>query len=478
MATRTASSVARRSPASLPRPLVTPAVRPAGLRLACARTGDHGLIHNLLVSIFHGPSAGEFHAQLDEPGYVPADRLIVKDGEQIVAHLRLARQQIQLDASSAPAARFMDLATATEYRGRGLATALLSAGERTAAERGALIGLTCTHVPELFARQGWSVCGRRMYSSAAPRAVLAELGATAAGLLAAPRPIAVGIQPPPVEPLVVRPLRRIELPALARLYAQNLAGQSGWPLRSEAYWDWLLARGACDRIYVAASGSEPADLTKLLDSIVGYAFVREARLVEVVTARGRDDVARSLAARVCADASEQGDWHVHCDAPPHDPLHDLFRRASGKAVSGQELDGEVFKAKEVFMARLLDPLLVLRQLAPTLHSRARTTGLPRPSELGLELCGSGKSRKDRGVVERFRLLLGRRTVRVETGGPSRHTIALKCADLAPLVLGDCPAAEMLSRGRIHAGTPRARQLAAALFPSSRWWRPPLDDLLA
>jgi len=471
MATRTAASVARRSPAHSPLPIVSPAARPAGLRLACARTGDHGLIHGLLVSIFHGPSAGEFHAQLDEPGYVPADRLIVKDSEQIVAHLRLARQRIQLDATSAPAARFMDLATATAYRGRGLATALLTAGERAAAERGALIGLTCTRAPELFARQGWSVCGRRMYSSAAPRAVLAELGATAAGLLAAPRPIAVVPLMPPEEPLVVRPLRRIELPALVRLYAQNLAGKSGWPLRDEAYWDWLLARGACDHIYVAATGGEPTDLTQLIDSIVGYAFVRQCRLVEVVATPGRDDVARRLAARVCADASEQDDWHVRCDAPPHDPLHDLFRRAGGKVAHGSEADGEVF------MSKLLDPLLVLRQLATTLHARARAAALPRPSELGLELRG-GNSRKDRGVVERFRLLLGRRGVRVETGGPSRHTVILRDADVTPLVLGDCSAEEMLTRGRMRAGTPRAKLLASALFKSSRWWRPPLDDLLA
>src|SRR5215204_3046968 len=99
MATRTAASVARRSPASRlakSRPLSSPLAPATGLRLALAKTGDHGLIHRLLLSVFHGPSAAEFHAQLDEPGYEPADRLVVKDGEQVAAHLRLARQTIQL----------------------------------------------------------------------------------------------------------------------------------------------------------------------------------------------------------------------------------------------------------------------------------------------------------------------------------------------------------------------------------------------
>ncbi|HZN34984.1 MAG TPA: GNAT family N-acetyltransferase [Pirellulaceae bacterium] len=469
MATRTVS-VARRSPSiTLTKP--RPTVAAPGLRLTPARTGDHGLIHRLLVSVFHGPSAGEFHAQLDEPGYEPADRLVVKDGEQIAAHLRLARQTIRVGEAALPAARFMDLATAPEYRSRGLATTMLAAGERAAAERGVLIGLTRTRVPALFARLGWAICGRHNYSSAAPRAVLAELGATAAGVIDARPAAPVGLPLPPVEPIVVRPLRRIELPAIVRLYEQQSAGRRGWPIRSEAYWDWLLARGACDRIYVAATGTEPAELPKLIDSIVGYAFVRQCRLVEVIAAPGRDEVARHLTARVCADASEQDDWLVRCDAPPEHPLHVLFRQAGGKVTSSQELGGEVF------MARLLDPLALLRQLQPTFTARARAADVHRPSILGIEL-RSGCGKKDQGVIERFRIQLGRRRTTIETGGPSRHTVTLRYTDLAPLLLGDQSAADLAAANRLRASTKKSNHLAAALFPGNSWWRPPLDDLLA
>lgn len=498
MTTRTALSVARRSSrlatlakrssissAALSRPTILPTdvlkatVLPLSdaprltsdtLRLTSARTGDHPAIHRLLISVFHGPSLGEFHAQLDEPGYDPADRLVVKDGDQVAAHLRLARQTIQAGAPL-PAARFMDLATAPEYRSRGLATAMLAAGERQACERGVLVGLTRTRVPALFARQGWAICGKHFFSSAAPRQVLAALGATSSGII--PEQLRLPFTPYKAgpEPAAVRPLRRIELPAVQRLYAQSLIATSGSPIRSDDYWDWLLARGACHRIYVAATLPEPAALPMLLDSIVGYAFVRQSRIVELVTAADRPDVARHLTARVCADASEQNEWQVRCDAPPTDALHSLFQQAGGRQVCEQSHGGEVF------MARLFDPLAVLRQLADSLWQQAKNAELRRPFQLGLEL-RSGAGRGAHGVIERFRLKFDARQLRVETGGPSQHTLVLRYADLAPLLLADGSAEEFLAAGRMKATTRAAHEAAAALFPRAAWWRPPLDDLLA
>jgi predicted N-acetyltransferase YhbS len=507
MTTRTALSVARRSsrlatfakrsprraaaaarelapPPIVTRPIVTrpsaasalPAAAATGkLKLASARTGDHPAIHRLLVSVFHGPSHGEFHAQLDEPGYDPADRLVVRDGDQIAAHLRLARQSIQAGVVSLPAARFMDLATAPEYRNRGLATALLSAAERQARERGMLVGITRTRAPELFGRQGWAVCGRHQFSSAAPRQVLAELGATSSGIIPEVPVQALSVARPRAEQIAVRPLRRIELPALIRLYAADAAGRCGAPLRSDDYWDWLLARGACDRIYVAATLPEPAELPKLLESIVGYVFVRESRIVELVTAAGREDVARRLVARVCADASEQNEWLVRCDAAAGDPIHTLFYQAGGRQTCEQSLAGEVF------MARLFDPLAALRQLSPNLWQHAKAAELRRPLQLGLELRGGGGAAgKDssRGVIERFRLKFDAKQLHVETGGPCQHTLVLRYGDLAPLLLADLPAEELIAAQRLKGTTRTARELALALFPRAAWWRPPLDDLLA
>jgi len=435
-----------------------------------AKTGDHPLIHGLLVSIFHGPTLAEFQSQLDEPGYEPVDRLIVKDGEEIAAHLRLARQKIQVGAATLTAARFMDLATATEYRSRGLATALLAAGERAAAERGVLVGLTRTRVPALFARLGWSVCGSHVFSTASPQSVLAELAAAAQAEINEQATI---FDRPQREPIIVRPLRRIDLRAIVRLYDQHIAKKAGWPLRSEDYWEWILARGACERIYIASNSADAADFEQLLASIVGYVCVRQSRIVELITAPGRDDVARHLVERVCADAREQDGWLIRHDAPATDSVHDLFRRAGGRLNLSQEAGGELF------MAKLLDPLAALRQLSANLALRAAEAGIARPAELGIELrAGGGRKTSASGVVERFRVQLCGKTAHIETGGPSRHSVVLAYSDLAPLLLGDVSATAMLDGRRMKCTTRKARQLASGLFAGGSWWRPPLDDLLA
>src|SRR6185369_8915998 len=146
------------------------------------------------------------------------------------------------------------------------------------------VGLTRTRAPELFSRQGWSICGRHTFSEASPRAVLAELAADDAAA-AESRQQGSPLHRHTPEQIIVRPLRRIELRAVVRLYEQHLAGRSGWPVRSEEYWEWLLARGACDRVFVASTLPDAPDFATLMESIVGYACVRQSRIVELVASR-------------------------------------------------------------------------------------------------------------------------------------------------------------------------------------------------
>jgi predicted acetyltransferase len=476
MATRTARSVASLPLSSSPTatsptatcstgaaspPPESKALDARRLRLAAARTGDHPSIHAFLLSVFHGPTADEFHAQLEEPGYQPANRLMVKSGEQIAAHLRLARQTIQVCGRALTAARFMDLATAPEFRSRGVASALVAAGQRAAAERGVLVALTRTRAPALFARQGWSVCGRHTFSTASPRSVLAELAA---------RKKDAAVQPFfPImreEPLIVRPMRRVELAAVVRLYEERSRQVAGWPVRGEAYWEWLLARGACDRMYVASQGAEPPNMAALLESIVGYACVRQSRIVELVTAEKHAKAGPELLERICADAREDDGWTIRYDASAGDPLHATLCAAGGELIDSEEAGGELF------MAKVLDPLAVLRKLGPVLAGRAQAAGCHLPCELGLELRAAG------GVVERYILKLGISNSTVETGGPSRQCVTLLANDLAPLLLGYRGAEELKACGRLKPINAKAAALAGALFPSNLWSRPVLDDLLA
>jgi hypothetical protein len=119
-------------------------------------------------------------------------------------------------------------------------------------------------------------------------------------------------------------------------------------------------------------------------------------------------------------------------------------------------------------------------MTPVLAARASATGIPRPSELGIELRSSNgrRTRGTSGVVERYRLCLGKRDARIETGGPSRHSLVLGYSDFASLILDDVGAEAMAHSGRLAFSSKKAGRLAAALLPGGSWWRPPLDDLLA
>ncbi|MDX1945496.1 MAG: GNAT family N-acetyltransferase [Pirellulaceae bacterium] len=480
MNTRTVRPVARltakRSKApALAAVIARPAAPPTeGLRLLPARSGDHLAIHRLLLATFHGPSPAEFQAQTDAPGYDPADRLVVKDGEELAAHLRLSRATIHFGPATVGAASIMDLATAPEYRGRGLASALLEAAERRASELSIPLGLVRTRVPSLFVRQGWAVCGRHVFSTAGARGVLAQLGSTAEGnlleeaddnahcLLRVERPA-----------IVIRPLRRIELPAAMRLYAQALPSRFGSPVRSEEFWEWLVNRGACDQMYVAAEGPEPVEFARQAAAIRGCVFVHEGRMVELLVEPGRDDVARRLVARVCADASEMNQWQVRLDAPPDDLLHGLFGAAGGQVRQAEEL------ASEVFMAKVFDLPALLGRLEGVLAERARVAGLPRPVELGLEIQGAPHAGRTHSTpVERLKLTVGNWGTRLAAEPLGRHYLSLRKRDVAPLVLGHWNLPDLIDAGRIRASTKTARQVGRVLFPKLPWWRPPLDDLLS
>jgi hypothetical protein len=152
----------------------------------------------------------------------------------------------------------------------------------------------------------------------------------------------------------------------------------------------------------------------------------------------------------------------------------VFRRAGGRVTINQEVSGECF------MAKLLDPLEALRRLCNQLAVKARAAKVPLPLELGIELrSGGGRTaRASSGVLERFRLLLDKRSARVETGGPSKHCLVLAYSDLAPLLLADTSAEAMIQANRLRATTKRARQLATLIFRGDGYFRPPLDDLLA
>jgi GNAT superfamily N-acetyltransferase len=412
--------------------------------VVAGRAGDHPDVYHLLAAVFHAPSREEFHASLEDPFYEPSDRLLVKRGSRLVAHVHLTQRAMQFAGQTLAASGVQWLATLPEFRSLGYGTRLLAAADAKMAADGSLLGLLRTRTPGYFSRRGWAVCGRHSYSRAKAREILARLPL--------PRPAAS-------RPLSIRLWRHVELPALMRLYQQNTAGLVGPCQRSEAYWRWLIARHAFDQLLVAVDGPDKLDLQEARAPIVGYAVLRQERVVELVADPNHPSAALQLLARACAEAIERDRYDLVLEAPAASPLHRLVAAAGGLHHHHESDQGEVL------MVKLLDPLEILRRLRPQLEARCAAAGLPRRFELGLLVAG-------RKLV----LSRGRGGVRVGWGKLSRGYLACSAAELTRLALGHDSVAESAERGRLTASTASARQLAAALFPPLPYWRPLWDDL--
>ena len=424
--------------------------------LTTGRSGDHYPVFELLSSIFNAPSPGEFQAQLEEPWYEPSDRLLLKDGARIVSHLRLYHRDMRLGSHWLPVAGITELATRQEYRGQGCATALIAAAERQMREDGTVLGLVRTTSPELFLRAGWSYCGRHCYSETGTREILAQLSATESSRVAAASPSPHDSRP---APLSTRIWRHVERAALERLYLQNTRHACGPIQRSDEYWRWLISRRAYDTIYVAVEGPDKLDLDET--PIVGYAVTKGDRIVEIMGDARLPAARTQLVARICGDAIERDVHSIRLDAPPNDPLHRLFVAAGGQH-RWREID-----SGQALMAKLLDPLDFLSQLLPQIFDRAKNAGLTLPTELGLQI----------GEMK-LRLVVTRRSAKVERGKLGRSYITCGLQDLTPLFVGHLDAKALPPDGPWQCSTRTAAELANVLFPRLPLWRPPLDEISA
>jgi len=416
-----------------------------------AKGGDHSSIYYFLTSIFRGPSPAEFQAALEDPFYEPCDRLLLRRGRQFAAHVHVTHRAMHFGPLQIPVAGLDWLATAPQCRGRGLGTHLLEAAEQEMARNGALVGWLRTSIPHFFRRTGWALCGQASFRRANARTVLARL-------------LDCGFVPRSRRRLHVRPWRQWEQRALARIYRQNV--QSGatpyGPLeRTDAYWRWLLRRKACDEVYVALEGPELLELGEISTRIVGYAAIRGEQIVELMTAPDRPRAAVELLARCCGDAIEHDRHCVLLHAPPSYPLFHIFDEADGCRQPPPS------ECAEVCMARLLDPLKLLRGLCGEFDCRARAARLPRPFDLGMLVEG-----------KKYQLELGRDGVAATSQRIGRSYLRLNVADFTRLLLGQLDWDAAIAGGRLECSTALAREAGRALFPALPLWRPPWDELPA
>ncbi|MEI8371495.1 MAG: GNAT family N-acetyltransferase [Planctomycetota bacterium] len=411
--------------------------------IACT-VSDHIALGHFLSEIFGARYPAEFQASLNDPFYAPDDRLLLRRMGRTIAHVHVTRRLMQFGSLALPVAGLQGLATANHCRRQGLGTHLLLAAERQMAQSGALIGLLRTRIPHFFRRTGWALCGGSSGCAASPHAVLVRLLEQGLSLRRASR-------------IQVRPWRRWEEEAIARVYRQSLPGNYGLLQRSRPYWLWLLERRAYDQFYVALDGPDLWDFNESSTQFVGYAAIKREKIVELVTAPGRRKVAMELLARACGDAIEQDRRQISLLAPADSPLLEYFRGAS------ESLTYRASDRAEFCMARLLDPLGLLKMMCGVFVQRATEAGLGRSLELGLLVDGQKYQIDTAGSGRAMANTMGRSFLR------------LNVANFTRMVLGQLDWDRALEEGLVVPSTSLALNAGRALFPPLPFWRPILDD---
>ncbi|MCA9101440.1 MAG: GNAT family N-acetyltransferase [Planctomycetales bacterium] len=418
-------------------------------RLAFGTAGDHPVVSQMLCDVFNGSAQAAFPATLDDPHYEPCDRLLVKGGPRILAHLQMTRRVLQFGPLRHGVSGLQHFATLPEHRQRGYGRTLLGLAEDLMAEDGSGLGIVQTAVPKFFCRRGWAVCGRHCYSRAGVRDLLAQLSADGTRW--------------PKHPLKIRPWRQVELPDLMRLHRQWSDQFDGATQRTEAYWRWIVGRGDHDRIFVAIDGADPAAADDDVpcnakeSQIVGYLVMRDDRILELATDPGHATAAHELLARAASEAIERDCHVITLLAPPNDPLHETFRQARGTSVHNEIDQGEVF------MIKVLDVLDLMRSMCPLLHDRAAAAGITRPTEFAIAADG-----------QRYRVLLTRRSVKVSRERSGRRTLTCSGAELTRLLLGHNGIEEAIDAGRAKVSSRVVAEIVSTILPARPLWYTPWD----
>jgi hypothetical protein len=152
---------------------------------------------------------------------------------------------------------------------------------------------------------------------------------------------------------------------------------------------------------------------------------------------------------------------IRVHAPPDHRVHRLLHSAGGRHA-GFERDGD-----DVLMAKVLNPLRLLRLLAGELGDRARAAALPPGTVLGL-----------RTAERKYRIEFRDDGPRITARSLGPDCLGLESDDFGRMLLGYLDWDSALAAGRIQATSPAALAIAQLLFPRLPWWHPLLDDLPA
>ncbi len=413
-----------------------------------ARAGEERLAHQFLVEAGYPVSASEHLAQRERPGYQICERLLLRSGARILAHLRCPRRPTRLAGES------WDLLELTEWAVHpaipiDLGGVLWETAQVEARGTKELGIVTSCPLPSSESEANWVRVRQPPWHELSPADFLAHLDQRRQNHRITPL---TGSQAN--TPLGIRVWRHVEQAALRRLYRKHATGW-GARERSEEYWRWLISRRSFDRIYVAVEGTGATGFDDPEEAIVGYAVVRGIWVIE--WAAGRAPVFRRLLKRIAQDAMERDVVAIRV-APPWGPPQAVDRCRQLLAAAGR-----VISPPLTWHAKFFHPLRLIDRLRPVLAERALNAESFPVSELGFDVQG-----------HRFQIVLdGDRTLLVRDRLGRSH-LRLDLPTLLQLLLGSHSVDELVADGRISASTKLAEQGARVLFPPLEWQISPWD----
>ena len=397
---------------------------------------DHEAVYQALLHVFHGPDRDAFLSALGDPDYDPTHRLLAKIDGRVASHLHLTPRALRYGRVPLSAHGMMWVGTLPEFRGRGLAQALVRLADGRARAGTVVLQALTTAMPQFYRPLGWGVCGRQTFGQVPSRNLPAS-----------------GDAPPEARPgdLVVRPWRQVELGDLMRLYDRQYAETTGTVSRTEDYWRWIIGRRYAHVIWLVTRG----------DATLGYAFVKDHRVLELATDPDAPEALHALMARVRAEALERAYPDVTLHAPADHPAMALLTAVGGKVVDSEQFEGQVS------MYHVPDVGGFLQAILPELSRRAIEADATFPLELGLTVGD-----------HRYLVHVDRRGSTIEHDRLSRRHLTLTPRAFVRLALGHTGIDRALEVDGVETSTATAIDAARVLFPIRPIWRSPLDSATA
>jgi hypothetical protein len=416
-------------------------------RLAFAQVSDHAAIHALLRAANQSPSYEDFLTSLDEPSYEPTDRLLLRYGQQIVAHAQLLQRMAWFGGVKVAVGSVQDLAVLPEYAQAGYEGKLLATAEQQMHESQAIISLVRSDRPEPFRAAGWTDVRAPGHSDVSISDLLAHLSAQSA--IASRR-----WQSPQI-----RRWRHVELDAVRAVYAESASHGWGAVHRAETYWQWLVGRKAHSDLIVAVEGADQGQDAETDSRIVGYTVTCGDKIFELCYLPDFARAAPRLVVRACQDAIEHDHHTLSLYAPASDPLHELIVTAGGSWCADERSAGGTL------LVKLLSPPRWVEAIYPILRRRAKRASVQRPFQICFD-CGSQK----------YRLVVTRRSSRLVEDTTIPADVHCDAATFESLLVGNLNVSKAIESGPLHAANEEMLERVNALFPPALFWQSQFDML--